>query len=286
MTAIGKLLAGAGLAAGLVLAPALLGRAGAHAQEGQEAVSREAAGDDIRPEGRGKSGAGREEPSATAGEANHEGHGHEDPSKQFKFFGGPMEHSNKDVTGGPFGDGKNFNPATGEAVPGEEEPMSAPFIFAILNFVILLALLSKWGGPAARKVAAERHDQIKTALDEAAKLRKQAADKLAEYESRLKAADAEIAKLVAGMRADAEADKQRILETAQRIAAQMKHDAELHIAAEIEFARAALTREVIAAASTAAEKILREKMTPADQQKLVGAFIGELQGAAQQKEAR
>jgi F-type H+-transporting ATPase subunit b len=269
MRAIQMLIVGAGLAAGLAAAPALWGFAEANAQEeAGRGVSREAAGDDIRPEGHGKAAPG-----------------HGDPSKHFKFFGGPTSHNGKDVAGGPFGDGKNKNPATGESVPGEEEPMSAPFIFMILNFVILLALLAKFGGPPARKMAAERHDQIKAALDEAAKLRKQAADKLAEYEGKLKAADAEIAKLVEGMRADAEADKKRILETAERQAAQMKREAEQHIAAEIELARAALTREVTAAATAAATQILRDKVTAGDQQQLVGAFIGELQGGAR-KEAR
>jgi F-type H+-transporting ATPase subunit b len=251
------------LAAGLLAAPAAMSPTAARAESAEA------------------------EPGAHAegGKGGHGG-GHGDPTKHFNFLGGPFEHSGKDVTGGPLGDGKNLNPATGETVPGEEEPMSAPFIFMILNFVILLALLSKFGGPAARKIAAERHDQIKTALDEAAKLRKQAADKLAEYETRLKAADDEIAKLVAGMRADAEADQKRIREAAERQAAQLRRDAEARIAAEIELARAALTREVTAAATSAAEKVLRDKVTPGDQQKLVGAFIGELQGAAQQKEAR
>jgi F0F1-type ATP synthase membrane subunit b/b' len=240
-----------------------------------EAVAREAAGDDIRKDGPGK--------SPTKDEHGQQEHG--DPSEHFNFFGSPFEHSKKDVVGGPYGDGENVNPATGERAPGEEEPMSAPFIFMILNFAILLALLSKYGGPAARKLAAERHDQIKSALDEAAKLRKQAADKLAEYDAQLKALPDEISRLVADIRAGAEADKVRITEAAERQAAQLKREAEQHIAAAIELARAALTREVTAAAAAAAEKILRDKVTPADQQKLVGAFIGELQGAAR-KEAR
>jgi F-type H+-transporting ATPase subunit b len=269
----------AALAFGLVLA---LGAGDAFAQSPEaESMAREAAGDDIKKEGPGKSPTR----SGANSDAHGGGHGHGDPSKHFNFSGGPTEHSGKDITGGPFGDGQNFNPATGERVEGEEEPMSAPFIFMVLNFAILLALLAKFARPAARKLAAERHDQIKTALDEAAKLRKQAADRLAEYESRLKAADKEIADLVEGMKKDAEADKKRILESAERLAAQMKRDAELHIAAEIELARAALTREVTAAATAAAEKILRDQMTPADQQKLVGAFIGELQSGAR-KEAR
>ena len=162
--------------------------------------------------------------------------------------------------------------------------MSAPFIFMVLNFVVLLALLARYGGPAARKIAADRHDQIKSALDEAERLRKQAAAKLAEYEGKLKAADAEIAKLVEDMRAAAEADRDRIRQSAERQAAQMKRDAELRIAAEIETARAQLTREVTAAAAAATEKLLRERMTAADHQQQIGAFIHDLQAA--RKEAR
>lgn len=268
---------GAALSAGLLIICAGAGAARAQGAEAapRESISHEAAGDDIKKDGPGKS---------PTKDAHGGGHGHGDPSKHFNFFGSPFEHSKKDITGGPYGDGKNQNAATGETVEGEEEAMSAPFIFMVLNFAILLALLSKFARPAARKLAADRHDQIKTALDEAAKLRKQAADKLAEYETKLKAADDEIAKLIAGMRADAEADKVRIRQAAERQAAQTKHDAELHIAAEIALARAALTREVTAAATAAAEKILRDKMTAADQQQLVGAFIGELQ--AGRKEAR
>jgi F-type H+-transporting ATPase subunit b len=148
----------------------------------------------------------------------------------------------------------------------------------LLNFAVLLGILAKWGWPIAHKTARDRHDLIKNALDEAASLRKQAADKLAEYGSRLKHADAEIAKLVEGMRADAENERKRILEAAAAQAALMKRDAELRIAAEIEAARAQLTREVTAAATAATEKLLREKMTPGDQQRLVASFIAGVQG--------
>ncbi|HEU0030054.1 MAG TPA: ATP synthase F0 subunit B [Kofleriaceae bacterium] len=241
-------------------------------------ATKEAAGDDIKREGEGKD--------------KEEGHeAHHDPSRHFNFLGSPGEHYGKDEYGGKYGDGQMVDPHTGEVVmdehgkPAEEEPMSAPFIFMVLNFAVLLGLLAWKGRPAIQKLAADRHDQIKTALDEAARLRQQAADKLAEYESRLKDADSEITKMVAGMRADAEADKQRILETAARQAEQMKRDAELRIAAEIEAARASLTREVTLAATAATEKLLREKMMPGDQQKLVTTFIGDLQTAAR-KEAR
>jgi F-type H+-transporting ATPase subunit b len=211
-----------------------------------------------------------------------------DPSKHFNFFG--FDYRGKDEYGGKLGDSVMIDPATGKVVvdehgkPAEEEPMSAPFVLMVFNFLVLMALLVWKGGPVARKLARERHDAIKTALDEAAKLRKQAADKLAEYEARLKDADAEIKQLVEGMRKDAEADKVRILENAAKQAAQLQKEAELRIAAEIELARASLTREVTIAATTATEKLLRDKMMPADQQKLVTTFISDVQHVPQPKE--
>jgi F-type H+-transporting ATPase subunit b len=211
---------------------------------------------------------------------HHAGAHHHDPTQTFNFAGDWFSFYGKDITGGKLGDGRNYNPETGQTVPGAEEAMSPPFVFMVLNFLLLLALLVWKGRPAVQQIAAERHDQIKTALDEAAKLRQQAADKLAEYEARLKDADAEIKTMVEGMKKDAETDKARILEAAERQSAQMKRDAEARIAAEIEMVRAQLTREVTSAAAVATEKILREKMGSADQAALVSSFISNVQERA------
>jgi F-type H+-transporting ATPase subunit b len=230
-----------------------------------------------------------ETPAGTAHDTPHGLAG--DPTQHYNWLGG-FDYKSKDVYGGKLGDGQMVDPHTGKVVidphtgaPAEEEPMSAPFVFMLLNFGILLIILAKYGGPAARKLAQERHDQIKTALDEAAKLREQAAQKLAEYETRIKDVDAEVKKLVDGIRAVAEEDKKRILEAAEAQAAIMKRDAELRIAAEIQLARAQLTREVTVAATNATEKLLKEKVTSDDQNKLVSTFITNVQGGPR-KEAR
>ncbi len=223
--------------------------------------------------------------SASAHDPKAEHHHDHDTTKNFNYLGSPGEHYGKDVMGGKYGDGK-MNDGHGGVMLDEhgkpyEEEMSAPFIFMVLNFILLLILLSWKAKPAIEKLAADRHDQIKTALDEAAKLRKQAADRLDEYQSKLAKADAEIKSMIEGMRADAEADKKRILEAADRQAAQMQKEADLRIAAEIQLARTVLTREVTYAATAAAEKILKEKMTPSDQQQVINAFITGVQAAAQ-----
>jgi len=249
-------------------------------------------------------------PPDHSGTAEHGEHApgahHDDPTKHFNWAGNWFSYGKKDVYGGPLGDGKMVD-HDGKVVMhleeevvvqpdgtkkkemvakvAEEEGMSPPFVFMLLNFGLLLLILAKFGGPAARKLAQERHDQIKSALDEAAKLRDQAQQKLAEYETRIKDVDAEVKKLVDGIRADAESDKARILDAASKQAAQMKRDAELRIAAEIEFARTALQREVAVAAAGATEKLLREKVTGDDQTKLVTTFIANVSSGAA-KEAR
>jgi F-type H+-transporting ATPase subunit b len=253
----------------IVLALALLVGRYVHAQPTPEA--------DGRP---------TEEPANGTAEAREEGE--EDPSRHFNYtnFGGWWQ--GQDEWGGKYGDGEmTAKDAHGKPFAvHEEEKMSPPFVLALINFGLLLGLLAWKGRPAVRKLAEERHDQIKTALDDAAKLRKQAADRLADYEKRLAAADGEMKKLVDGIRADAEADKARILKAAEEQAVQLKRDAESRIAAEIEAARAALTQEVTAAAAKATEKILRDKTTTGDHDKLVGNFISDVQHQAIRKDAR
>jgi len=234
-------------------------------QEAKErSASEAAAGDSEKPQGPGS----EHHPESEEG----------DPTRHFNFIGGPFDHLGKDEYGGKFGDDvmtrKDGTVVTNEkGEKEEEEPMSPPFIFMLINFGLFLIILAKYLAPAGTKVAQERHDMIKTALDEAAKLREQAQKKLSEYEARIKNVDAEVKTIIDDIRATADADKKRILENAERQAAQMKRDAELRIAAEIDMARAQLSREVATAAATATEKLLREKTTSDDQKKLVGNFI-------------
>lgn len=216
------------------------------------------------------------EAAPAAAEAGHGHHEFHDPSKHFNFFG--MSYRGKDQNGGKFGDGMvGDQPATEH---NAEEPMSAPFVLMLLNFGVLLVILAKFGGPAARKMAESRSDEIKNALDEAAKLRKQAASKLDEFNAKLAQSEAEMDAMLKGMRADAEADKARILANAEAQAATTKRDAEARIAAEIQRARAELAREVAVAAATAAEKLLREKTTASDQASLVDGFLRDVEAAA------
>jgi F-type H+-transporting ATPase subunit b len=135
-------------------------------------------------------------------------------------------------------------------------------------------------------MAETRADQIKSALDEAARLRDDARAKLEEYSTRLAAADAEMTKMIEQVRADAEADRVRVIAAAEAQAAALKKEAEERIAAEIAIARLALAQEVAAAAAAAAEQLIRDKATSADHTKLVDGFIAEVGTGGARKEDR
>ena len=154
-----------------------------------------------------------------------------------------------------------------------------PFSAALLNFGVLLFLLGKFAAPAIKKMAHDRHEEVAKALEESTRLRDAAKAKLDEYSKKVADLDAEIAKLVEGIRAEAEHDKRRILGEAEQRAQRMAKEAEQTIAAEVGRVRLQLEREVTLTAIAVAEKLLIEKTTDADQRALNEQFIRAL-GAA------
>jgi F-type H+-transporting ATPase subunit b len=190
----------------------------------------------------------------------------------------------KDDHGGPLGDGMvgpDGDSHQRPLAPGEsEEPMPPPFVLALLNFAIFVGLLVKFAGPKISAYLRNRHETIKKDLAEAARLRLEAENKLAEYSSRLAKVNAEVDQLIGEIRADADAEKARILEEARAQAAALKKDAEERISSEIARARLELEREVVAAAVAAAERLLHDKTTASDQQALFDGFVASLKPAA------
>lgn len=173
-----------------------------------------------------------------------------------------MGYANKDVHGEKLKDGA--------------EPMAPPLLLALINFAIFAGLLYWKAGPALSKYLANRHETIKSALEEAAKLQEEAKEKMAEYSTRIKDADAEVNALIEQIRKDAEAEREIIVAEAERQAERMRKDAEARIESEFLAARRQLEAEVIAKAAETAEKLLTAKVTPVDHNTLFTNFIADL----------
>jgi F-type H+-transporting ATPase subunit b len=190
-------------------------------------------------------------------------HASPNPIKNFASF----SYSGKDDHGGA------YEPDQGD------HKMPAPFLGALINFAILLFLLGRYAAPNFKKMVYDRHHLIAKQLDESAKLRDEARAKLDEYSRKVSDLDAEIAKLVEGIRGEAEHEKRRIITEAEARSARMKKDAEQQIQAEIGRVRAELEKEATLAALAVAEKLLADKTNDADHRGLNERFIKELGSA-------
>ena len=132
-------------------------------------------------------------------------HGHEHADEA---HGG--EHG--DAHGGEHGGAGHLNFADFSYKDEHKDP---PLILALINFALLLALLGWKAVPALKEYWAKKSNSIRDGLEEGARLRQEAEKKLEEYTQRIKDVDGEVDALINEIRAEAAAEKERILAEAK-----------------------------------------------------------------------
>ena len=195
--------------------------------------------------------------------------------------------------GGAYGAGADVNESEARGIvnwwswdygPKAKDPTHknwpAPFGYALINFGIFLAIMSRLAWKPLKEFIQERHDSIATNLHEAARLRKEAEALLKQYEAKIGGIDAEIDTLLVQIRKEAEAEKARIMATAEADAKRLRADAERQIAAEIDRARRELRRGVIEAAISAADDTLKKNIAADDQRKMAERYVADVEQQA------
>jgi F-type H+-transporting ATPase subunit b len=155
-----------------------------------------------------------------------------------------------------------------------------PFGFALINFAIFLAIMSRLAWKPLKAFMQTRHDGIAQDLHEAARLRTEAEATLKTYEAKLAGLDADIDTLLVQVRKEAETEKARIIASAESDAERLKVDAERQIAAEIDRARRELRRGVIEAAVAAADEALQKHIGAEDQRKMAEHYVADVETRA------
>jgi F-type H+-transporting ATPase subunit b len=195
--------------------------------------------------------------------------------------------------GGAYGAGADVNESESRGIvnwwswdygPKTKDPTHkgwpAPFGFALINFGIFLAIMSRLAWKPLKQFMLDRHDQISNDLDAAAKLRAEAEATLKQYEAKIGGLDKEIDTLLAQIRTESEAEKARIMAAAEADAKRLKEDAERQIAAEIDVARRELRRGVIEAAVAAAQESLKKNIAADDQRKMAEKYVADVEARA------
>jgi F-type H+-transporting ATPase subunit b len=138
-----------------------------------------------------------------------------------------------------------------------------------VNFGILVGVLVYFLRKPVGAYLKERSEMLKKSIDEAARVRASAAEKLLAIEIRMSRLSKEIAEMSRKMDAEAAEETRRIKEVAQaeveRLHAQVQFAAEQ----EVKNARLELRKEAADLSARAAEEIVSKTITKGDQERMV-----------------
>ena len=151
-------------------------------------------------------------------------------------------------------------------------------LIQVVNFLILIALLSRFLFAPLKKFLAERAEGIEKALAEAKLAREATAKAREEYRAQILATQREAAALREQAQREVEAERQRLLKASRDEAQRVLDDAKAAIEMETKRARASLRDEVVTLSLTAAERLLGRAMTTEDQKRLAEQYVRELGG--------
>lgn len=207
---------------------------------------------------------------ALTASAQHEGEG-EEPSAEGEVGEEGGEHGEH---GHHAGIGDMFWLETG---PNGEPP----FAGRVLSFAIWAFLLVYFGRKPISDFLAVRRKSIVDGLEEARRVEAAAQAKHEEYTARIENLDHEIAKLREEFKRAGMEERDRMVAEASSRAEKMHAEAKFLVDQQLKTLRQDLTREAIEAAVSAAEKILRERATAADQQRLADEYLARLRASVE-----
>ncbi len=177
--------------------------------------------------------------------------------------------------------GENADAAEGLGAE-HHEPHWDYFQFAgqLTNFAIWLTLLYILLNRVLPKFLADRRAGIVDGLEEAKRMKGEAEAKFAEYSKRIDTMDAELERVREDMRKAGQAERDRLVADASEKAQRMHAEARFLVEQQVKQLKEELTREAILSAVGAAESILRERTSAADQQRLADEYLARLESTS------
>ncbi len=155
----------------------------------------------------------------------------------------------------------------------------------VINFLVLVGLIAwvirKKGNPAL----AARRAEVEKELAEAQRLRTEAEKRHMQTATRLDRLDQEMLQIRGDMIKAGEAERDRIVAQAEEKAARLRKDTSFLIEQQIKQLRKDLTQQAANAAVTAAQELLQERTTDADQDRLAEAYLNRLDEVLEERQS-
>jgi len=152
--------------------------------------------------------------------------------------------------------------------------------FRVMNFIVLLIILVKFGAKPIADSLGSRRQQIKDEIEDLEAKKAKAEQDYKEFSIKLESVEKDVDTIVEKAVAQAEIEKARILEAAEQSAADIKRAVESAIANEITAAKRELKIGVTEQAAVMAEELIVKNLTADDQVKIIEDYLDKV-GAVQ-----
>lgn len=141
------------------------------------------------------------------------------------------------------------------------------------NFIILIWFLYWLLAEKIKTFFVDRRKEIKETLENAAKQKVDAEKKYREYSEKIDKASSEIDGIIEMIKAQGLAEKQKIIDDAQKVAQKMKEDAQARIEQELQKAASQLRLEAVHLSVKMAEEILKRNITEKDHEAMIKEYM-------------
>lgn len=150
----------------------------------------------------------------------------------------------------------------------------------VINFAVLMFLLVKFGAKPIAGALGGRQKRIKEELQDLERRRDEAERQYREFETKLASVEKDIDTIVARAVAQAEIEKAKIIEKAEKAVGDLQRQSELAIHNEIVEARRSLQNEITEQAAAMAEELIVKNLKPEDQVQIIENYLNKV-GAVQ-----
>jgi F-type H+-transporting ATPase subunit b len=161
---------------------------------------------------------------------------------------------------------------------GDWGTKTPPFLAMLINFGILAAGYYLLGRKPIAAGLKSRRDAIAKDIEDAQKMRHEAEERAATYQAKLASLEEEMTSAREALVRAGEAERDRIVGDAEAKAERMRKDAEFLVEQEMKQIRQDLWRDTVEVAVSAAEDLLKKRVTPADQERIAEDYLADLGG--------
>lgn len=157
--------------------------------------------------------------------------------------------------------------------------MQPPLGAMLLNTAILFYVVYRAGRRPLTDALKKRRASIMQGMDDAARMKDEASERLGDYEEKLEHIGEEVERIKREMREAGELERARILAEAKERSQRMERDARLLIEQELKAARQELIREAVEGAVKSAAERLAKEISAADHQRMADEYLAALDKA-------